>query len=106
MITAILVAVAVQSAAINSQRDAFLSCIEAAAKGAKAQSKPADTIEPYLRQTCAAAETSFKSALVAFDLKNKVARKQAVADAQLQADDFIASTVEQYKRMQVSTERG
>ena len=31
------------------------------------------------------------------DLKNKVARKQASADAQLQADDFVTSSVSQYK---------
>lgn len=97
MMTAIFVATLVQSAAINSQRDKFISCIEAAAQGATAQKMAAEAIEAHLRQTCASAETSFKASLVAFDLKNKVARKQAVADAQLQADDFVTSSVDQYK---------
>ena len=97
MMTAILVAVLVQSAAINTQRDSFISCLEAAGRGATAQKMAAEAIEPYLRNTCAALETSFKASLVAFDLKNKVARKQAVADAQLQADDFVTSSVDQFK---------
>jgi len=97
MITAVLVAALVQSAAINNQRDAFLTCLENTARSAKAQKMAADAIEPHLRQTCAATEASFKAALVAFDIKNKVARKQATADAQLQVDDFVSGSAAQYK---------
>ena len=97
MLSAMLIAALVQSAAINNQRDKFISCLEAAAATAKAQKMPADAFEPHLRQTCAAAETSFKASLIAFDMKNKVARKQATADAQLQADDFVISAVDNYK---------
>lgn len=97
MITAMLVAALVQNAAINNQRDKFISCLDAAAATAKAQNMTAEAIEPHLRQTCAAAETSFKASLIAFDMKNKVGRKQASADAQLQADDFVISSVDQYK---------
>jgi hypothetical protein len=97
MFSAILIAALVQSAAINSQRDKFISCLEGAEATAKAQKMPAEALEPHLRLTCAAAETSFKASLIAFDMKNKVARKQATSDAQLQADEFVASTVDNYK---------
>ena len=106
MISAMLVAALLQSAAINSQRDKFISCLEAAAATAKTQKMTVEAIEPHLRQTCAAAETSFKSALIAFDVKNKVGRKQATADAQLQADDFVTSSVEGYKKARARGERG
>ena len=97
MITAMLVAALVQNAAINNQRDKFIACLDAAAATAKAQKMAADAFEPHLRATCADAETSFKASLVAFDMKNKVARKQATSDAQLQADDFVISSVDNYK---------
>jgi hypothetical protein len=97
MFSVMLIAALVQSAAINNQRDKFISCLEGAAAVAKGQKMPAEAFEPHLRQTCAAAEASFKASLIAFDLKNKVARKQATADAQLQADDFLISAVENYK---------
>ena len=97
MITALLIAVLVQSAAINSQRDKFIACLDGAAQGATARKMPVGEIEPHLRQICAASEDSFKSSLVAFDMKNKVGRKQAVADAQLQADEFVAGSVDRYK---------
>ena len=70
---------------------------------------PATSVEAFLRQNCAAVETSFEASLVAFDVKNKVPRKQATADAKLQVNDFVASSVERYEimtRPQSRPERG
>lgn len=106
MISAILVAALVQTAAINSQRDKFISCLEGAEASAKAQKMAPEALEPHLRQTCAAQEASFTASLIAFDLKNKVARKQAAADAKLQIDDFVSGTVEHYRRQRARGERG
>ena len=39
----------------------------------------------------------FKSALVAFDVKNGVKRAQASSDAQLQVDDYLAMSSEKYE---------
>ena len=106
MIIAVLAALLVQNAAINNQRDKFIACLEGTEASAKAQKLAPEALEPQLRQTCAAAEDSFRASLVAFDLKNKVARKQATADANLQIDDFVNSTVEHYKKERARGERG
>lgn len=98
MVTAVFVAALLQTAAINGQRDGYIDCLDKARVVAKSQNIAADGIEAHLRSTCASAGNSFVSALVAFDVKNKVPRKQATADAQLQLDDFIATSVSQYKK--------
>ena len=97
MIIAVFVAALLQNAAINSQRDAYLDCLKSGLEAAKAQKMPADAYEAFLRQNCAAVEASFEASLIAFDLKNKVPRKQAATDAQVQVDDFVLSSVERYK---------
>ena len=99
MITAAIIAALVQSAAINSQRDNYLACLKSGLETAKEQKMPADSYEAYLRQNCAAIEATFEASLIAFDVKNKVPRKQAATDAQLQVDDFVSSSVERYKLM-------
>lgn len=99
MITAVFVAALLQSAAINSQRDAFLACLKTNFEAAKTQKMPPASFEAFLRQNCAAVEASFAASLIAFDLKNKVPRKQAAADAKLQVDDFVGSSVERYEIM-------
>jgi len=106
MISAILVAALLQSAAINGQRDKFISCLEGAEASAKAQKMAPEAVEAHLRQTCAAQEASFTASLIAFDLKNKVPRKQAAADAKMQIDDFVSGTVAHYKKMLTLSERG
>lgn len=106
MISAILVAALVQSAAINSQRDAYMTCLESAEGAARTQRMAPEMLEAQLRRACPSAEAKFTASLIAFDLKNKVARKQAAADAKLQVDDFISGTVEHYKKVLAAAERG
>jgi divalent metal cation (Fe/Co/Zn/Cd) transporter len=102
VITALLIAALVQSAAIDAQRDNYLTCLDTAVANATAQKIPATALEALLRQTCSDAETKFEGSLIAFDVKNKVARKQAVADAQLQVDDFISNLVRRYRAVTAS----
>ena len=99
MITAVIVAALVQSAAINSQRDSYLACLKQAMETAKTQKIAADAFEAHLQQACAPVESTFEAALIGFDVKNKIPRKQAAADAQLQVDDFVTTSVERYKIM-------
>ncbi|MGI8610982.1 MAG: hypothetical protein ACR2KH_01705 [Sphingomicrobium sp.] len=102
MFTAVIVVALVQSAAINSQRDNYLGCLDKAVAAATAQKTPSAAFEAHLRQSCADDEAKFEAALIAFDVKNKVPRKQAAADAQVQVDDFIASLVGRYRVVTVS----
>ena len=99
MISAILVAVLLQSAAINSQRDSYESCLTTAFEAAKTQKMPAEALDAHLRQSCASVEEKFEAALIAFDLKNKIPRKQAAADAQLQVNDLVDNLVERYRAL-------
>ncbi len=102
MFSAVIVAALVQSAAINNQRDNYLNCLDQAVASATAQKMPSASFEAHLRDTCAAAATKFEAALIAFDLKNKVPRKQAAADAKVQIDDFISNLVTRYRVITVS----
>lgn len=97
--TAVILAALVQSAAINSQRDNYESCLTKAFEAAKTQKLPAEALDAHLRQACTSIETSFEAALIAFDLKNKVPRKQAAADAQLQVNDLVGNIVERYRAL-------
>lgn len=99
MFTAVIVAALIQSAAINSQRDNYESCLNKALESAKAQKMPAEALDAHLRQNCTSIEGSFEAALIAFDLKNKVPRKQAAADAQLQVDDLVDNLIERYRAL-------
>jgi len=99
MISAVLVAALVQTAAINSQRDSYESCLTTAFEAAKTQKMPAEALDAHLRQSCASVEEKFEAALIAFDLKNKIPRKQAAADAQLQVNDLVDNLVERYRAM-------
>ena len=99
MVTAVILAALLQTAAINTQRDSYESCLKTAFEAAKAQKLPAEALDAHLRTHCAAAESSFEASLVAFDVKNKIPRKQAAADAQLQVDDLVDNVVERYRSL-------
>ena len=50
----------------------------------------------FLRAQCTAETATFKNALVSFDVKNGVKRGQASSDADLQIDDYIAGSADNY----------
>ncbi|HVL79883.1 MAG TPA: hypothetical protein VM346_11445 [Sphingomicrobium sp.] len=86
-------------AAVNASRDAFSKCLRDAAQQAKTSSIKADAFPEFALQQCAAAGSRFKSALVTLDVANKVPRKQAEEDAQVQIDDYVAGSAESYQMM-------
>lgn len=99
MITAVFVAALMQSAAIDRQRENYLACLKTGIANAKANKMAAGAFEAYIRQTCAAVETTFQASMIAFDVKNKVPRKQAASDAKLQINDFVTASAERYRLM-------
>lgn len=96
MIASAIFAAAFQSAAADGARTALRTCLKAAAGDAKGQNVANDAFPAFARQKCASQESSFKSAIWAFDSKNKVPKKQSESDAELQVEDFVAVAADKY----------
>jgi len=84
-------------ATINAPTTAFRGCLKEAAAKATAEKVPADAIEAYLRNACTVQMQSLKSAVIAFRMKNGMSRKAAAADADMTAEDYVATPVDNYK---------
>ena len=84
-------------ASITAPRQGFTECLKQASVQAAAKQVAADQYGAFAVQRCSAQGASFKSALVAFDVKNGVKRSQAASDAQLQLDDYVAMSAEKYE---------
>ena len=87
----------VQTAAADNARTALRTCIKQAAAQAKTQKLPADGFTAFVRQQCASAEATLKSAIWAFDSKNKVSKRQSESDANMQIEDFVTMAAERYQ---------
>ena len=85
-----------QNAAANNSRAQLMSCLSEAATKAKAANVTADGFAAFAREQCGTPAGSLRSALVAFDVKNRVSRKQAEADANSQIDEFVTMAGERY----------
>ena len=90
-------AAAFQSTAADGARSTLRTCIKQAANEAKAQKMAEDAFSTFAMQKCTAQATSFKSAVWAFDSKNKVSKKQSESDANLQIEDFVSSAASRYQ---------
>ena len=86
-------------ASINAPTTAFRGCLKEAAAKASAEKVGPDAIEAYLRNACTVQMQSLKSAVVAFRVKNGMSRKAAAADADMTAEDYVATPVDNYKFM-------
>ena len=95
-IASAIFAAAFQTAAADGARTALRTCIKQATVEAKSAKVTNDGFTAFVRQKCSAQETSFKSAVWAFDSKNKVSKKQSESDAQFQIDDYVMSAADRY----------
>ena len=86
-------------ASINAPRDSFRVCLKEATEKANAEKVGGEAIEEYLKTNCSAPMGSLKSALIAFDMKNGMAKKAAANDAEMTVADYLASPVDKYKFM-------
>jgi hypothetical protein len=96
VIASAIYAAAFQSAAADGARTALRTCIKQATTEAKTQKVATDAIAAFIRQKCTAQETTFKSAVWAFDAKNKVPKKQSEKDSEYQIEDFVTSAADRY----------
>ena len=93
------ITLAALQATINAPTDAFRACLREASTKANAEKVGGDAIDAYLRSACGTQMQSLKSAVVAFRVKNGMARKTALADADMTVEDYVATPVEKYKYM-------
>jgi hypothetical protein len=93
----VVVGITFLQASIAAPRQGFTECLKRASLQAAARQVAAAQYSAFAAQQCADEGAKFKSALVAFDVKNGVKRGQAVSDAQLQLDDYIAMSAEKYE---------
>lgn len=84
-------------ASISGPTDAFRGCLREAATKAKSEKVPGDGIEVYLKNACSTQMGTLKDALVAFRMKNGMARKAAASDAEMTVDDYVATPADNYK---------
>jgi len=89
-------------AAIAAPRTAFTACLKQADSTATNQKVAGDAYEAFVRTTCSAQLGTLRSAMVNFNVKNGMSRKDAATDADLMIDDYLASSIDHYKFM-VST---
>jgi hypothetical protein len=86
-------------ATINAPRDAFRNCLKQAKDKATSEKVAADAFEAYARDACSGKLATLKDALIGFSVKNGMAHKTAASDANMTIDDYVGSTVDNYKFM-------
>lgn len=86
-------------ASINAPTEAFRSCLKEAAAKASSEKVAGDAYEAYARSACSVQLGALKSAVVAFRMKNGMARKMASDDANMTVDDYVATSVDKYQFM-------
>ena len=99
LVSGSLIILAALQASINAPTESFRSCLRDAATKANSQKVAGDAYEAYARNECSAQLGSLKTAVVAFRMKNGMARKAAADDAEMTVDDYVATSVDKYQFM-------
>jgi hypothetical protein len=99
LLTASAVTLAALQASINAPTEAFRTCLREAATKAGSEKVAGGAYENYARNNCSAQMSTLKSAVIAFRMKNGMARKAAAADADMTVDDYVATSVDKYQFM-------
>ena len=86
-----------QTAATDKARTALRTCIKTASEQAKTQKIPLEGFQDFVRAQCTAQEGGLKTAVWAFDSKNKVSRKQSESDANMQIEDYLLTAKDHYE---------
>lgn len=84
-------------AAVTAQTTSFKDCLRQASAKAKSEKVAGNAYEAYARNACGAQLSALTNALIAFEVKNGVKRRDAATDADLTAGDYLASSVEKYQ---------
>lgn len=84
-------------AAVTAPTMSFKDCLKQASAKAKSEKVAGNAYEAYARNACGTQLNALTNALIAFEVKNGMKRKDAATDASLTAGDYLASSVEKYQ---------
>jgi hypothetical protein len=99
LLAASAITLAALQASINAPTQAFRGCLHDAAAKATGEKVSGDAIEAYLRSACSVQMSTLKGAVIAFRMKNGMAKKAAADDAEMTVDDYVATPVDNYQFM-------
>lgn len=97
LIAASAVSMLASQAAVAAPTIAYKDCLKQTGIQAKKEKVGGDAYEAYVRNACSAQITALREALIAFEVKNGTKRKDAAQDADMTVDDYLASSVDNYK---------
>ena len=97
LIAASAMFLAASQAAVAAPTNAYKDCLKQASVQAKKTKVAGDAYEAFARTTCSAQITGLRDALIGFEVKNGTKRKDAASDADMTVDDYLASSVDNYK---------
>ena len=86
-------------ASIAAQTQTFRACLKDAGGKATTEKVAPDAYEAYIRNACSAQPGALRSAVISFRMKNGMARKAAADDADMTVDDYVGTSVDNYKFM-------
>ena len=84
---------------INAPRDAFRNCLKENSVKAANEKVAGNAYEAWVRTACTGQLAGLRNAIIGFNVKNGMSRKDAASDADLTVDDYVASSVDHYKFM-------
>ena len=99
LIAASAVSMLASQAAMAAPTNAYKDCLKQTSVQAKKEKIAGDAYEAYARNACSSQITTLRDALIAFTVKNGMARKEAAKDADLTVDDYLLSAADNYKFM-------
>ena len=97
LVVASAVYMAAMQASITAPRSAFAQCLRQAGEKAKSEKIDAEAFMKYATDLCSAEAANFKTAVVSFDVKNGVSRKEAAEGADLQIEDYLVGSADNYR---------
>lgn len=97
LIAASAVYMVASQASMAVPTNAYKDCLKQASIQAKKDKVAGDAYEAYARNACSGQITTLRDALIAFTVKNGMSRKDAAKDADLTVDDYLLSSVDNYK---------
>lgn len=84
-------------AGIVIPRQNFATCLKTALDDALAKKVAVPDYGAFVAAACSNQADALRAGLIAFDVKNGIKRAQAVADAKVQTDDYLAVARENYE---------